>query len=209
MTYGEIMALLPVGKGTLAYWCKDTRLTEEQIDAIKKRMPNQKGVPRDTNWKRRVAIEQIREEARLAVPSLLIDPLWVAGTVLYWAEGDKATHRLALVNSDEEALRLFMHWTVRFHNPSPCFVLALHLHYGNDEAAAKEYWARALDLDTPQFHKTFIKPPGTGHRKNHLAQGVCRVMLRSSGNAYHRTMAWIETLPEALQPHIANLVPGR
>jgi len=208
-TYGENMDVLPVGKGTLAGWCKEIRLSEEQIEAIKARVPSQKGIPKDTNWKRRLEIQKIRAEAQLERPTLMMAPLWLAGTVLYWAEGDQATHRLALVNSDDEALRLFMRWTIQFLNPSPCFVLALHLHHGNDEAAAKAYWARALDLDRPQFHKTFIKPPGTGHRKNHLAQGVCRVMVRRSGNAYHRTMAWIEALPEALRPHIANLDTGR
>lgn len=208
-TYGEIMEVLPVGKGTLAGWCKEIRLSQGQIEAIKARVPSRKGVPRDTNWKRREEVERIRKEARLEVPTLMVDPLWVAGTVLYWAEGDKAARRLALVNSDEEALRLFMGWTIRFHNPSPCFVLALHLHHGNDEEAARAHWASALDLERPQFYKTFIKPPGTGHRKNHLAQGVCRVMVRRSGNAYHRTMAWIDALPKALAPHIANLGTGR
>jgi hypothetical protein len=44
-TYSEIMAVLPVGKGTLAGWCRDIRLTDEQIEAIKARVPSQKGVP--------------------------------------------------------------------------------------------------------------------------------------------------------------------
>lgn len=52
-TYGEIMDLLPVAKGTLAGWCKDIRLTDDQIEAIKARVPTQKGVPRNTQRSRR------------------------------------------------------------------------------------------------------------------------------------------------------------
>ncbi|MGQ0849752.1 MAG: hypothetical protein ACT4OP_11655 [Actinomycetota bacterium] len=38
-TYGEIMDVLPIGRGTLAGWCKEIRLTDEQVEAIKARGP--------------------------------------------------------------------------------------------------------------------------------------------------------------------------
>ncbi len=39
LSYGEIMDLIPVKKSTLATWCRDVRLTEEQWAAIKSRRP--------------------------------------------------------------------------------------------------------------------------------------------------------------------------
>ena len=33
LSYGEIMDLIPVKKSTLATWCRDVRLTEEQYKA--------------------------------------------------------------------------------------------------------------------------------------------------------------------------------
>ena len=71
-TYSEIMAVIPVVKGTLAGWCKEIRLTDEQIEAIKARVPNQKGVPKDTNWKRRLEIEGIRDAARTSFLDLAV-----------------------------------------------------------------------------------------------------------------------------------------
>jgi hypothetical protein len=194
MTYGEIMNVLPVGKGTLAYWCKDIRLTEDQIAAIKARMPNQKGVPRDTNWKRRVAIERIREEALAEVTSLLPDPLWVAGTVLYWGEGFKAQQRVGMANSDPAALRLFIRWIRGYLMEDAEFVCKLNLHYNNNEPAARQFWSENLGLSDAKFYKTFIKPEGTGHRKNHLKHGVCQVSLRRSSDSWHRIAAWIDAL---------------
>jgi len=199
-TYSEIMAVLPVVKGTLAGWCKEIRLTEELIAAIKARVPSQKGVPRDTNWKRRLEIETIRVAAAEEAEGLLHDSLWVAGCVLYWAEGEKSNKRLSVVNTDPKALRLFIDWLRAFHDQNAELVLALHLHHGNDEAAAQSWWRQALELPDAQFHKTFIKPAGTGHRKNHLPHGVCRVMMRRSGNAWHSTMVWIEVLTKELKP---------
>ena len=205
-TYGEIMAVLPVGKGTLSGWCRDIRLTEEQIEAIKARVPSQKGVPKDTNWRRRTEVEAIRARAATEVQERIIDSFWVAGVVLYWAEGDKTSRRLSLVNTDPRALNLFIRWIRNYHEPHAEFVLGLHLHAGNVESDAKTWWRAALSMPVAAFHKTFIKPPGTGHRKNHLAHGVCRVVMRRSGDAWQRTMVWIDRLSEENPSPLIDLV---
>jgi hypothetical protein len=70
----------------------------------------------------------------------------------------------------------------RFLDSQARFVLSLHLHEGNDETAAFAYWRQATGLEDACFTKTFIKPSGTGHRKNHLPHGVCRVRVRRSSD---------------------------
>ncbi len=77
--------------------------------------------------------------------------------------------RLELANSDPRALRLFVSWVRRFHDADARFTVALNMHAGNDEPAARLYWTEQLGLD--DYMKTFIKPDGTGHRKNHLSSG--------------------------------------
>jgi hypothetical protein len=193
-TYGEIMTVLPVGKGTLSGWCQEVKLTTEQIEAIKARVPSQKGIPKDTSWKRRLEIQGIREEARRSFHELREDAVWAAGLTMYWAEGAKTSPRLGMANTDPRALRLFINWVRRYINESAEFVLALHLHAGNDDEAARAWWARELGLTGAAFHKTFVKPPGTGHRKNRWKHGVCRVQMRRSANAYNQTMEWINCL---------------
>ena len=195
LTYGEIRELIPVPKATLSYWCRDIRLTDEQVEAIRERVTDRRtGIPVDTQWRRREAVQSIRGDARKEVPLLLADPRWTAGTVLYWAEGAKTKSQLAMANSDPEVLKIFVAWTRLYHNPDAEFTLALHLHEGNDEPAARRYWSSQLELPHAKFTKTFIKQRGTGHRKNRLAWGVCRVVVRRSGDFHVRTMAWIEAL---------------
>jgi hypothetical protein len=208
------MEVLPVGKGTLAGWCKEIRLTEERIEAIKAiktRRPVgvRTGIPVDTQRKRRREVERIREEAAIFAGRHMSDSLFVAGAMLYWAEGSKTKPRLELTNSDERVLGLFIQWVRRYHRTDAEFVLEIHLHAGNDETAARSYWADQLGLNEPHFHSTFIKPPGTGHRKNRLAHGVCRVSVRKSADVWHRTMVWIQTIADQLDVQIASLRPGR
>jgi hypothetical protein len=49
-------------------------------------------------------------------------------------------------------------------------------------------------LTEANFHQTFIKPAGTGHRKNHLEHGICTVRMRKPSNAWQTVMEWIDVL---------------
>jgi hypothetical protein len=195
-TYGEIRDVIPVPKATLAGWCRDITLSPAQVADIKARTGSRRDVPRDTQRKRRAEIAQIRADARVFAGEHLQDPLFVAGTVLYWGEGAKTERLLTFANSDPAAHRLFIRWTRAFHDEHAEFVLSLHLHHGNDDQRARQWWAETLNLEEADFTKTFIKPPGTGHRKNKLSHGVCRVRMRRSADAWHRTLAWIEVIAE-------------
>ena len=52
LSYGEIMDLIPVKKSTLATWCRDVELTNDQIEAIKLRRAQEPGIPRNTQRNR-------------------------------------------------------------------------------------------------------------------------------------------------------------
>jgi hypothetical protein len=197
LSYGEIMELVPVKKSTLATWCRDIALTPPQIEAMTLRRPPIPGIPRNTQRKRHREIEAIQAEARLEALHLQDDPLWSMGVALYWGEGSKTSRRLEMAHSEPEALRLFMSWTRSFHHPHSSFAASMNLHYDNDESSAKEFWLVELNLHPEDFTKTFIKPDGTGHRKNHLATGVCRLTMRKSTDAFLRTMEWIDFVKEA------------
>jgi hypothetical protein len=198
LSYGEIMDLVPAKKSTLATWCREVRLTDDQYQAIKDRTGSRRGLPVDTQWRRHEEIRRIRDSATAQVSELFHDSAWVAGTILYWAEGSKTRNQLRLANSDPRALRLFIEWTRRFLDHEARFSIQLHLHEGNDESAAREYWRHETGLFEANFHRTFIKPRGTGHRKNHLGHGVCTIIVRRGADAWNRTMAWIDELARRL-----------
>ena len=197
LSYGEIMDLIPVKKSTLATWCREVRLTEEQYESIRERTNGSRlGIPVDTQWRRRLEVEEIRSQARAQVLDLMNDPFWVAGTILYWAEGTKGPHQVAVANTDPRTHLLFIDWIRKYVAEDAEFRLQLHLHEGNEENTAKEHWTRILGLSDAVFYKTFIKPRGTGHRKNTHVHGVCTVRLMRSSNASQTIDAWIDELAE-------------
>lgn len=199
LSYGEIMELIPVKKSTLATWCRDVTLTPEQIAGIKERRSPEpgkdlRGRRYTTQRPRRREIELIKASAALEAEHLVRDPFWTAGVAMYWGEGAKATKQLSLANSDPAALRLFKHWARTYLPPDNGWRARLNLHADNDEPGARAWWADQLDVPLDDFTKSYIKPDGTGHRKNHLAHGVCTLIKRRSTDAYHIAMAWIEFL---------------
>lgn len=202
LTYSETQSVIPVPKGTLSNWSREVALTRGQIDAIRQRAgPNtQRGIPKDTQWKRRREIEMIRSDAKAFAESHLDDARFVAGVVLYWGEGSKTRNSLDLCNADPAALRTFVKWVRDYLEADAEFVLSLHLHEGNDDTAAQEYWRDAVGLPGARFTKTFVKPPGTGHRKNHLKHGICRVRALRPSDHWNRVMVWIDVVAAHLGP---------
>ncbi len=99
-----------------------------------------------------------------------------------------------MTNAEPAALRLFMRWASVYHAQPAEFTARLNIHADNDEPSARLWWSAELGIDLSDFTKTFVKPDGTGHRKNHLPNGVCAVRMRRSADALHRTIAWVEFL---------------
>lgn len=196
LTYGEIRELIPVPKGTLSQWCRDVSLSADQVEAIRERSgaKSRIGVPVDTQRRRRMEIETIRVEARAFAEQHIDDAFFVAGVTLYWGEGAKTRNSCSLTNADPAALRAFIAWARAYLDPAPEFVLSLHLHEGNNDAVAQEYWRSQTGLVEAAFTKTYIKPRGTGHRKNHLPHGICRVRVRNPSDHWNRIMVWIDVI---------------
>ncbi len=201
LSYGEIMDLIPVKKSTLATWCRDIELTPEQLDGIALRrtpLPGRtlNGDRYSTQPGRPLEIELIRSQTKLEAHHLSHDPFWTAGLALYWGEGSKTQRRISMANSDPSVLRLFRLWAETYLPPDSGWRAKIDLHADNDEVKARTWWSEELSVSLADFTKSYVKPDGTGHRKNHLPHGVCTLYKRKSTNAYHTTMAWIEFMQE-------------
>ena len=195
-SYTEIVEATGCPKGTVAYWCRDVILTPIQVADIRLRRPPGvlTGQPVDTQRGRRAEVEEIRRRARQLAMERMSDPFFVAGVVMYWAEGAKTVRRLSISHSEPAALRLFVSWVGEYLQPSPRVALQLFLHADNDLGAATDWWSRSLGFDECYFTKPFIKPDGTGHRKNHLPNGVCRAQIARSTDSWYRTTEFIDVV---------------
>lgn len=211
LSYGEIMELIPVKKSTLATWCRDVELTQDQIKGIAIRrtpMPGRSlaGTRYTTQRPRRLEIELIRSQAKLEAHHLIDDPFWALGVALYWGEGSKTSNKLSLANSDAAVLRTYHGWAEAFLPPNCGWRARLNLHADNDEPAARRWWSAELGVPVDAFTKSYIKPDGTGHRKNHLPYGVCTLVKRKSTDGFHRPWHGSSSCKTT---SASNIFPGR
>lgn len=200
LTYSEIGEIIPVPKGTLSGWCRDLELTEDAKQRLASKGRSLLARQELGARRRREALERaasIRDAAREEAQDLLRDPFWVAGVVAYWSEGDKRSKELKFSNSDPALVSLFVRWAKAYVGiGTDRLTIGMHLHSGQDESERKTFWSSVTEIPPEQFRKTFIKPEGTGHRKNRLYNGTASVRVRRSGDLSHRVMGWIDALSD-------------
>lgn len=213
LSYREMSEIIPVGKGTLSIWCRDVPLTEEQLAELGRRA--RRGCPghhrgaQANRRKREMQVAAIRQGALAEVHRLATSPLWIAGVMLYWAEGSKTKH-VCMTNSDPNMVALTMRWfRESLDLADDRFRARMHLHTGQDEVETRQHWARVTGLDETVFGKTHWKKEGTGHRKNVLYRGTLQIVVTRSGDLLHRLKAWTEGCYDPVSGPLAKLVSHR
>ncbi len=115
------------------------------------------------------------------------DPLYVAGVMLYWAEGDKSSrHAARISNSDPEVLRLFMRFlrdclgVADAQIAVTCNLFADHL---ERQWEIEQFWLDTLVVDRDRMCKTFVNVYSKYSQKkrtNKLPYGTTRVTVHST-----------------------------
>ena len=198
-SYGNIAKKYSTSKSNISLWCKDIKLSQEQYDKL---IANRSGIlglgSKRLHEIRELEIAKVKESAIKEIGVRTIDDFtfFVAGAMLYWAEGSK-TSGLYVANSDERVILFMLKWFKKFLCINVDQIkMHLHIHLKDNDLEIKKYWSKLTGIPLKNFGKSFIKPAGTGHRKNILPHGIIRVQIYGKGveNLRHRVMAWVEQI---------------
>lgn len=191
-SYGEISEKLGMPKSTLSGWLKNIELAPQQKKRImtKRQLAGYKGAKMNQRYadKRR---KMIIEKAKKEVEELINNPLFLAGLMLYWAEGNKrGQEKAAISNSDPEVICLMMRWFREIcHVPEDKFRVSLYLHQLHVREDARDFWSKVTGIPPSQFLKDIIKPTIYSQRTNKLYEGVCRITV-CSVDLFRRIVGW-------------------
>jgi len=97
----EIARFVGVSQSTVSVWVRDIELTEAQHAALLVQDPSRNG--RRNGWAANIERGRLRRRTfQLAGRRRIAtyDPLYVAGCMLYWAEGAKGRNAVELSNAD-------------------------------------------------------------------------------------------------------------
>ncbi|MBI2597504.1 hypothetical protein HYW41_05080 [Candidatus Daviesbacteria bacterium] len=195
-SFSEIMAKIPhLSKSTLNGWLKDIELTQQQKVRLFEKIKNGPSKSRFkgalANHQKRIDITRyIVNTAREETKSMINNSLFILGTMLYWAEGDKCQERVGFTNSDPMMILLMMKWFREICGVSESkfriFLAIMTLH---DENGSKIFWSRITNIPLSQFNKIRIKQTPLKGKRNPSYMGTCRIVV-SDKNLFRKIMGW-------------------
>ena len=193
-SYKEIRKKISVSKSTLSIWLRDIKLTprQEKRIYIDLRQKNAYRLAKANQMKRIKITKEIIKKAQKETFLFFKNPLFLAGLMLYWAEGDKSdeSEGVKFSNSDPEMIKFMMMWFRKICNVlEKKFRIALHIHELHCRKNIENYWSKLTNIPRNQFHKTQIKPTSLGQRKNILYNGTCAIVINDK-NLFRRIKGW-------------------
>jgi hypothetical protein len=185
----KIASHVNVAKSSVSVWVRDIALTEEQKLGLEQNV--RKGVLKSIQTKIKNCREirnKYQSEGKEHAKNL--NPLHLAGCMLYWAEGGKDKNTVAFSNSDINMVRFFK----RFMDG--CYELApedyrIHCNFYTDihtQEDVEQYWLQQLDLprsclrkSTVNYHSRYSQ----NKKKAKSEYGVCKLVVHKTKIVQH------------------------
>ncbi len=205
MTYDAIQAELGCSKSSISLWVRDlpkpAPRTREEASAIARRGWEA------TLLRREEERRATKEGAASGIGSLSDRELFLAGVVLYWAEGakDKPWGRresLKFINSDPNVIGLYLKWLELQGVAAERLRLCVNIHESADVEDATRFWAELTGLGPASFNKPVIKRHNPKTRRRNTGEsyrGCLAIYVRDSADLYRRMEgAWCGIVGAAL-----------
>jgi hypothetical protein len=179
--------MVGVSRSSVSLWVRDIELTAEQHEKLRLRDPRYNPQRRgNAEWAERCRARRLQsqEEGRSRVRNN--GRLYVAGCVLFWAEGSRARHTVELVNSDPELVRLFVRFLREcFDVPNEAIRVTCNLFadHSDRQRQIEQYWLDVLGLPRSCLCKTTVNrysKYSQKKRKNKLPYGTCSIRVHNT-----------------------------
>jgi hypothetical protein len=183
----EIERRLAVSRSSVSLWVRDIELTSEQHAALLGRNPAFNAQLKGSNAnKERARLRrrtyQLSGRRRIRVA----DPLYVAGCMLFWAEGDKCRRSVRFTNADPEAVRLFARFLRECFGVTDdrirvyCHLFADHV---SKQREVEQFWLDLIGVPRVALRKSMVNHYSRSSqrkRTNRLPYGTCKLVVHST-----------------------------
>jgi len=190
---GEIAKIVKASKGSVSLWVRDIELTDEQTRNI----DVSRFYKSRTGYKKRLlATERIKkfyrdirrgyqEEGRQLFNKYKSNSDFIAGIMLYWAEGRKSRYSMRFSNSDLDMMIVFVGFLRKyFEIDENKLSFAIQYYTGNDisQDDVENFWMDNLKLNSSNKKKCYIdyRPvKNMGRKIGKCPYGICRISYYS------------------------------
>lgn len=186
--YGAIAKQVRVSKSTLSRWLEDFPLSEERVLELRREAWGRGEAKRErfrqtmrakrNKREHEIYLRQKKKFARISNQSM-----FVAGLMLYVAEGDKKSRAdIAFTNTDPALVLFFVRWAIRFLGfPKEKFRIQLHLYENMNVKAEELFWIHQLGLSETQLWKSQVNAlrPNSFSYRDTSRHGTCKLYAGS------------------------------
>lgn len=200
-SYAKISEELNIPKSTLNSWFKGLawsenikkRLTEKAERNSRKRI---KKIIELNKARRKKIRSDCRQVAEKDFSKLKNNPLFVAGIMLYWGEGDQnLKYPVRLTNTDYRMIVLFKKFLLEVCGVKKRDVyLSLFIYPDINEERCKEFWKERIKINC--FDK--IQVIYGKHPTKRLENGICSIRVRQSTGLKEKILVWVSLLSKNL-----------
>lgn len=195
---------LDVSPGSVSVWCRNVKLSKDQIIELEKRA-------RDPNYGKRLLnstkqraekerkIKKLLEEGIREVENLSKRELFLVGIALYWAEGFKKDTQVGFANSNSGMINVYLKWLyaccgIRVQDLIPRVTLNISHKHRIDEV--QKYWSESTRIPLESFRKPFFQKFMWKkiYENPNDYYGVLRIKVRRSTDFLRKIHGWIEGL---------------
>lgn len=143
------------------------------------------------------AYEEARREARKELEILKYNPLFIAGLMLYWGEGDKGQKTaVRLTNTDPELVQLYVQFLLKACGiPVKKIKANLLIYPDHEDKVCQSYWSKKSGVPWENFTKS-VRIEGR-HPVRRLNWGIC-IIIVSSTYLKAKILEWMKVLPVEL-----------
>ena|SRR3989338_5098628 len=201
-SYSDIYKELRVPKATLSDWFGGEKWSQELRDRLAKDALKESTVriidlDKIRGEKLSHVYEQARKEAREEFERLKYHPLFIAGLMLYWGEGDKVTkHSTRLINTDPVMIKLFVNFLLHACKIPVERIRAQAIIYPDiDPESTVRFWSERSGIPTDKFSKCSVIKGR--HKIRRISRGTCTVCV-SSTYFKVKVLEWLSILPNDL-----------
>ncbi len=202
MSYSQIKTITGICKGTLSAWLHDLPLSKERISELRDRSAQRIEKFRATmQAKQKAQLAIIYQKEKERILPLSKKELFLAGLLLYWAEGTKNPKRgLNFSNSNPAMIKFFLRWVQEILRiPISSYKILLHLYNDMNMNDEIQYWSNILQIPRENFSKPYIKPTTRDKitYKGTFTHGTCNVRIGSVVLA-KKTLMGIQVIADSM-----------
>ncbi|MER7478574.1 hypothetical protein ABTX60_13095 [Streptomyces sp. NPDC126510] len=194
-TYDQIEVELGCSKSSISLWVRDLPKPERRDPTEQAKLAAQR------RWEHELAVrdeerQQTKEAAKQAIGELSHRELFLAGVVLYWAEGakDKAHSRqrrenLQFINSDPNVIRFYVRWLESLDVERDRLRFRVYIHESADVGEAEAYWAELVGVNAAAFQGTTLKKHNPKTLRKNVGdsyRGCLAIYVTRSADLYRR-----------------------